>query len=411
MKLQAPSFHTWITKSNSWRFITLTSILFNIVADLLIIFKVPFTDIDWSTYMIQVGHEGFLGGTLDYPLLKGPTGPLVYPSGYVYLYALFYLITNHGVNIKLAQFIFTIFSACTLFTASLLLKRVHAPPLILLFATLSLRVHSIWVLRLFNDAPMVFFALVAVLLCSQHKHVWASLFFSIAISIKMSGLLYLPAFFLIVAFEFGSVWKVIPFVINFVSIQALLAVPFLFKNWQGYLQKAFEFSRVFTFKWTVNWKFLPQELFVNATFGTILLGLHLFLLLVFLFKKWAGFSVFSLLKIGPQRRIKSETIILMLLQSNLIGIICARSLHYQFYIWYFYSLPIILFAKSGNKLKKSSVFGSVVKIFMLFVLDSLWVVYPSTPTSSLLIQMIHGIILCYMLFSSNLSFVHVDNVE
>lgn len=35
-------------------------------------------------------------------------------------------------------------------------------------------------------------------------------------------------------------------------------------------------------------------------------------------------------------------IVLSLFTSNLIGIICARSLHYQFYAWYAQSLPLLL---------------------------------------------------------------------
>ena len=34
--------------------------------------------------------------------------------------------------------------------------------------------------------------------------------------------------------------------------------------------------------------------------------------------------------------------LLMLFTSNLVGMAFARSLHYQFYVWYFYSLPFLL---------------------------------------------------------------------
>ena len=35
-------------------------------------------------------------------------------------------------------------------------------------------------------------------------------------------------------------------------------------------------------------------------------------------------------------------VLLMLFSSNLVGMAFARSLHYQFYVWYFYSLPFLL---------------------------------------------------------------------
>ena len=42
------------------------------------------TNIDWDAYMEEV--EGVVNGTYDYTLLKGDTGPLVYPAGFVYIF-------------------------------------------------------------------------------------------------------------------------------------------------------------------------------------------------------------------------------------------------------------------------------------------------------------------------------------
>lgn len=42
----------------------------------------------------------------DYQYLRGQTGPLVYPAGFVYIYSLLYWVTDHGENIRLAQVIF-----------------------------------------------------------------------------------------------------------------------------------------------------------------------------------------------------------------------------------------------------------------------------------------------------------------
>ena len=52
--------------------------------------------------------EGVVGtnGTWDYTHLKGDTGPLVYPAGFVYFFTILYYVTNYGTNIKLAQYIF-----------------------------------------------------------------------------------------------------------------------------------------------------------------------------------------------------------------------------------------------------------------------------------------------------------------
>lgn len=52
--------------------------------------------------------EGFLNGTLDYGQLKGDTGPLVYPAGFVYVFSLFYFVTNNGSDVRTAQWIFVL---------------------------------------------------------------------------------------------------------------------------------------------------------------------------------------------------------------------------------------------------------------------------------------------------------------
>lgn len=42
------------------------------------------TEIDWVAYMQEV--KGFLDGERNYFNLRGDTGPLVYPAGFLYLY-------------------------------------------------------------------------------------------------------------------------------------------------------------------------------------------------------------------------------------------------------------------------------------------------------------------------------------
>ncbi|TYJ49182.1 hypothetical protein E1A91_A01G116200v1 [Gossypium mustelinum] len=60
-----------------------------------IIAYVPYTKIDWDAYMSQV--SGFLGGERDYKNLKGDTGPLVYPAGFLYVYSAIQYVTGGQV--------------------------------------------------------------------------------------------------------------------------------------------------------------------------------------------------------------------------------------------------------------------------------------------------------------------------
>lgn len=85
--------------------VTSKAIIAVLIADLclclLIISKVSYTEIDWKAYMQEV--EGFLQGERNYLNLKGDTGPLVYPAGFVYIFSLLYWICDHGSNILLGE--------------------------------------------------------------------------------------------------------------------------------------------------------------------------------------------------------------------------------------------------------------------------------------------------------------------
>jgi len=74
-----------------------------------------------------------------------------------------------------------------------------------------------------------------------------------------------------------------------VFVQAILGAPFLWANPIGYISGAFNLGRVFLFEWTVNWRFLPEELFTHWSFHIFLLALHLGLLGVFAFP-WFRFK-------------------------------------------------------------------------------------------------------------------------
>lgn len=55
------------------------------------------TEIDWIAYMQEV--EGYLSGERNYYNLGGDTGPLVYPAGFVYVFAVLRILTDQGLNI------------------------------------------------------------------------------------------------------------------------------------------------------------------------------------------------------------------------------------------------------------------------------------------------------------------------
>ena len=79
--------------------------LFECILCLSIIKYVNYTEIDWIAYMQEV--RGVIeDGIYDYSKLRGDTGPLVYPAGFVWIYSLLYYLTDNGTNITKAQYIF-----------------------------------------------------------------------------------------------------------------------------------------------------------------------------------------------------------------------------------------------------------------------------------------------------------------
>jgi alpha-1,3-mannosyltransferase len=56
----------------------------------------------------------YVSGERDYTVIKGGTGPLVYPAAHVYTYTALYHLTNEGEDIFLAQQLFAILYMATL---------------------------------------------------------------------------------------------------------------------------------------------------------------------------------------------------------------------------------------------------------------------------------------------------------
>ena len=149
--------------------------------------------------------------------------------------------------------------------------------------------HSIYLLRSFNDPIAMFFMHSCILFAIKHKWKRSVLFYSLALSIKMNILLYLPGFLLVVNWAKNYLYTL--FTLAFiVMFQLAIAAPFLLVNAEGYFSRAFDFSRVFLFKESAYWQFLPEHVFVSSKFHSLLLFLHLAFLLIFLFRKAANGS-------------------------------------------------------------------------------------------------------------------------
>ena len=146
------------------------------------------------------------------------------------------------------------------------------------------RIHSIFALRLFNDCWAMFFLYISIYFYTKYKWTLGSIFMTIALSIKMNILLFLPPllvilvtlllFFFFINFIFNLFWDIlinlriliilkvksigIPQTILQLGIififQVLVGTPFLIHNYWSYLIRSFDFGREFMYVWTVNLK-------------------------------------------------------------------------------------------------------------------------------------------------------------
>ncbi|PKU72889.1 Dol-P-Man:Man(5)GlcNAc(2)-PP-Dol alpha-1,3-mannosyltransferase [Dendrobium catenatum] len=162
----------WISKSAA---LTSALLVAEVILVALIIYFVPYTKIDWDAYMSQV--DGFLGGERDYSNLKGDTGPLVYPAGFLYVYSAIKFLT--GGQVLPAQILFGILYIVNLGIVFLIYQSIDVLPWwAFVLLCLSKRVHSIFMLRLFNDCVAMTMLHAAMLLLLYQKWHSALIIFS-----------------------------------------------------------------------------------------------------------------------------------------------------------------------------------------------------------------------------------------
>ena len=205
----------------------------------------------------------------------------------------------------------------------------------------------------------------------------------------MSLLLVLPAV-AVVLFLGRGFWGSLRLAALMAQVQVAIAIPFISTNWQGYVGRAFELSRQFKFEWTVNWRMVGEEMFLSSGFSNTLLLLHALMLSVFINTKWlrpADRSLNEMLldmvrlraPFSPEeeRRISNRLtpayIMTTILGANIIGLLFARSLHYQFYAYLAWTTPYLLW-------RVSPVPGLEYAVVLLQ--EWAWNVFPSTDSSS-----------------------------
>lgn len=265
----------------------------------------------------------------------------------------------------------------------------QVPPYVFPILILSKRLHSIFVLRCFNDCFAVLFLWLAIFFLQRRSWAVGALMYTLGLGVKMSLLLVLPAVGAVLLLGAGFATS-LRLAAMMGLVQVLIAVPFLAVNPWGYLGRAFELSRQFFFKWTVNWRFVGEEVFLSRGFSLALLALHAVVLAVFITTRWLkparkplsqlaiailfGRSPFTRQEQGAiSRDVTPRFIMTTILSANVVGLLFARSLHYQFYSYLAWSTPFLLWRSGVHP---------VVQWALWAIQEWAWNVYPSTSVSS-----------------------------
>ncbi|GAA5828542.1 hypothetical protein JCM11251_000842 [Rhodosporidiobolus azoricus] len=402
-----------------------------------IVLKVRYTEIDFSTYLQQAEH--FINGQRDYSQIRGESGPCYYPATHLYLYSFLYYLVRPvfgmvdgvparivGGHLQLAQFAFGGVYVLSLGLVFVLYSRNSSLPQYLLpLLCISKRLHSIYVLRMFNDALAMLFLYAALVLYTdlsgskravRWKWVWGTLLFSLALNTKMSILLFLPAL-LYLLFVYHSPITCLFHTLLLLTTQILLALPFVLPTTESlspllkllavlpfspssvsalhtaleparvYFAQGYSLSRSFLYEFTVNWRWLQdEELFLSSGFAQALMVAHVVGLGLFAIR-WAEEEggVVELLTRGlrrpmsrpAKRELTAERATTLFFTSNYIGVLCARSLHPQFYAWIAWQGVWLVFGAAKG------VWEGIQRFLLLSLLEYAFATYPSTTNSSL----------------------------
>lgn len=384
------------TPYNYWTLVAIY-LLIEIIFITIITVAIRFTEIDFQTYMQQVAL--FQKGERTYSNITGDTGPCVYPAMHLYIYSFLSFVSKGGKDLISGQIVFGMLYLFTQFLTMAIYKSAQIPPIILFPLLLSKRLHSIYLLRLFNDCWAVAIMYGSIYAMTKARWGMASILYSLALGTKMNILLYAPAMAAIYLRALGLQRSMVE-ATKVILVQVLIGSPFLLHDPQSYLSSAFDLSRAFLYKWTVNWRFFDEKVFLNQNFARFLLLLHVSFIAIWLLTRWTGIwkSGLRWLRIfsaSPPANPSTQTearirqpsgrfIVTALFTCNLIGITFARSLHYQFYSWYAQQIPCLVYL---TKLPNS------IKIFLPLAIEWAWNTYPSTEQSSMLLLVSHFLIL------------------
>lgn len=362
----------------------------------LIILFVPYTEIDYTTYLAQA--HVFSAGERRYTKITGPSGPCVYPALHLYLYSGIEYATqwmnadgagSKGDDLRAAQMLFAGLYLVTLAVVMQCYRKVGAPGWLLVLLVESKRLHSIFLLRMFNDCFATLGFWSSMYLLQRRQWYAAALVWGMGLGVKMILLLAAPGLAFVLV-QGAGLQNALVAGFGVVGLQALIGMPFLQEAPLEYVLSAFDFGRAFLFKWTVNWRFLGEEIFLSRSFALSLVLVHVCSLMVFATTTWIAPTSHEFvdfvqthldqhnieIKKMISKKVTPMWVMDTMLASMVVGLLCARSLHYQFFAYLGWATPYLLWRTGA---------GPVWVIANWVVQEYCWLVFPSTPISSMVV--------------------------
>jgi len=238
-----------------------------------------------------------------------------------------------------------LFGALYLATVAIVFKiyrTAGAPGWLLVLCLLSKRVHSIFCLRLFNDAVAQLLLYLALLLFLERRHLSSALAYSFGTSVKMQPLLCCPAVGLCLVLS-GGWGHALRMICVMVLLQVTLAAPFLAANPKAYLARAFGGPGDLQHAWSVNWRALPEAVFAHRAFPALLLLFHVVLLAWFAHRRWIprGWLDSRLRRWSASEHLDCRAVVCVWFACGFVGVACMRTLHFQYLVWYFHMVPFL----------------------------------------------------------------------
>lgn len=325
-----------------------------LIKTLLVLILSTYQDDDYYSYIEQA--QTMRDTTLNYELISGRSGPVAYPALSSYLHYLFLNknITDDGQYYYPPRVICSLAHLATMFFIVKIYQLAfkHKPEMvnIALLHSFSFIAVQAFSEKIFNDVYVVLFTVIAIYLFQKQQVFLACISVSLALGFKANAMIYFPAV-LFLASKARGVWIGCIYVAMIFALQIVYAYPFLEEYGHEYLSRSYNFGRCYGHGHNFFWKFLHPVIIGTEAFNFTLLAIQLGLLLYFLFGRWISFKEsFRLMGVWPLKLFPKYApqdpyyVAEVFFLCNFIGMVCARGVFFQYMLWFWFSLPFLLWS-------------------------------------------------------------------